>query len=988
MIRIILVLILINNILFSQVTSDLYSEALKAYNDGQFAEASVLFSEFFKGYNIVDEKYASAKYYLAKSLLKLNRFDEAAIIFSFLSDNFHWTNYRSHSLFELGLIYYNLKDYNNSRSRMAQLLDDYPESEYVGSALYWIGESYAAEGNIQDAILFFENAINDKRRNKFLDYSIYSLANLYEKIGDYQSAVDYYDRLLTFHPNSELITSAQIRIGFCYFKLKDYQTAIIELNNPTLLNIDEKSKIEVLYILAHSYFRIEDYKNAETKFSEIIENYPSSEFYREALYGLGWSYFQQKKYNDAFKVFDFASNGNDSIAVKSFYWKGESKRYSGKDDEALQIFKSFLEKYPNERLSQDAQFQIGMIYLAKGNTELASRFLLSANNIENNETRAKALTSLGEIELEKSSFKNAINYFTEALNIKSISNETKLRALLGLAIGKFWTKDYNSSLAYLIEIEKSNRNFETQRVNYYYAENYFSLGNYREAINRFDRAFGNDDRINELSLYGKAYSHFNIGDYENSAEAFSEFVKQFRNSKFFNDAYLRLADSYFGSKNFQQASKIYEQIFRIGGSKLNNAYTRYQYAEALYKSGNPSEAIKEYEKIIEQFPNSEYAQASLFTVGWIFFQNAQYTDAINKYKEMFVRYPKSEFLPNALNSIGDSYFNMALYDSSIFYYERVINEFPNSPYVFDAVNGIQLSYVAQGRILDAVNYIDNFVLKYPLLNFSDQIFFKKGEIFYSEGMYSESKDAFKNFIVRYPKSKLVADAYYWIGKSAQNLNQNEEAIINFYNVFNLYKTSEFSASSILEIGAIYRKTGQYQKAFEVYNTGIKELPNSIRLPEIMFNKSLTLLEMNKLDEAYNSFNEIISNFPKSIFSDKSRLEIGIIEISLKKYDKANEILGNLSKKRTDDIGAKAQYYIGVSLFEQKKFSQAIEELNKVRNFFSRYEEWVIKSIFLIGDCYAGLKDKRKAEEMYRLIITKYKGTQYAKQAQDKIRKLK
>ncbi len=973
---------------YSQSISDYYTKAIEAYNDNQFTESAILFSEFFKGYNLVDERYAAAKYYQAKSLLNLNRLNEAAVNFVYIADNFHWTNFRTHSLFELGIIYYQIGNYKESRRRLTQLLDDYSDSEYTGSALYWIGETYSAEGNTEEAIIFLENAINDRRRNSYIDYSLFSLANLYEKIGDYENAVNYYDRLLSFYPNSKLTTNAQIRIGVCYFKLKDYQTSIIELNNPSLDNVDDKSKAEVLYLLANAYFRTEDYTNAEKKFLELMEKFPTSEYFRESQYGLAWSYFQQKKYNDAFRIFDFASNGDDSIAIKSFYWKGESKRYAGREDEALQIFKLFIYKYPEEKLAQDAQFSIGLIYISKGNPDLASRFLISANNDENNETRAKALASLGEIELNKGSYKTAINYFNEAKNIKSISNETKSRALLGLAISKYWLKDCNSSLSDLIEIEKSNRNFEIQLVNYYYAENYFALKNYKEALNRFQNAIGNDESINEMSLYGKAYSFFNLGDYDNSASSFSDFIKNYRNSKYYNDAYLRIADSYFGSRNFQSASKIYEDIFRIGGSKLDNPYTRYQYAEALYKSGKASQAIIEYNRILQQSPNSEYAQASLFAIAWIFFQNGQYTDAISKYKEMFVRYPKSELIPNVYNSISDAYFNMALYDSAIFYYERVVTEFSNSPYVFDAVNGIQLSYVATGKISEAIMFIDNFVLKFPNLNFSDQLFFKKGEIYYSEGMYNEAKEAFRNFIVRYPKSRFVADAYYWIGKSEQNLGLNEEAIINFSNVFNLHKTSEFAASSILEIGSILRNTGQLQKALENYNLGINELPNSLKLPEIMFNKGLVLAEMKNIQDAYEAFTDVITYFPKNIFAEKSKLEIGIIELSLKRFDKAEEILNNLARSRTDDIGAKAQYYLGVSLFEQKKFLQAIEELNRVRNFFSRYEEWVVNSVFLIGDCYVELKDKRKAEEMYRLILTKYKGTLFAKLAQDKLRKLK
>ena len=84
--------------------------------------------------------------------------------------------------------------------------------------------------------------------------------------------------------------------------------------------------------------------------------------------------------------------------------------------------------------------------------------------------------------------------------------------------------------------------------------------------------------------------------------------------------------------------------------------------------------------------------------------------------------------------------------------------------------------------------------------------FKKGEIYYSLRQYDKAKTEYKSFTSAYPNSKLAADAYYWIGKSAQNLSQNEEAIFNFDKVFNSYKNSELASASILEMGLIYRSS--------------------------------------------------------------------------------------------------------------------------------------------------------------------------------------
>jgi len=43
---------------------------------------------------------------------------------------------------------------------------------------------------------------------------------------------------------------------------------------------------------------------------------------------------------------------------------------------------------------------------------------------------------------------------------------------------------------------------------------------------------------------------------------------------------------------------------------------------------------------------------------------------------------------------------------------------------------------------------------------------------------------------------------------------------------------------------------------------------------------------------------------------------------------------------------------------------------------------------LLGDCYVKLNDKRKAEEMYRVVVAKHKTDELGEEARQKINKLK
>lgn len=128
-------------------------------------------------------------------------------------------------------------------------------------------------------------------------------------------------------------------------------------------------------------------------------------------------------------------------------------------------------------------------------------------------------------------------------------------------------------------------------------------------------------------------------------------------------------------------------------------------------------------------------------------------------------------------------------------------------------------------------------------------------------------------------------------------------------------------------------------------------------------------------------------YPETVFGDKSKFELALIDIAARRFLNADEYLTSLSENRTDELGAKSQYYLGQSLYDQGKYDEAITALVRVRTVYSRYEEWLMRSYILLGDSYVKLNDKRNAAEMYRAVIAKYSGTPIGDEALQKLRKV-
>ena len=972
----------------AQRVSGTYSEAIEFFNKKEYARAVQLFDAFFEEYKIKDEIFASAKFYSSEALLNLGQYNGAAEGFEYLVNKFEFTNYRDKSLYKLGLVYYQMNEYERARSRFQQLISQHPETEYFGSSLYWIGESFSVENKLEEAIQFFQEAISNRANNTFIDYTIYSLANTYEKIGDYVSAVTYYDELLSFYRESELVPSAQIRIGVCYFKLKEYDSSILELNNPIIRDLPVDKQIEALYLLANSYYRIAEYDNAAKTYLEIISKYPKNELIREVQYSLGWSYFQQKKYNDSYKMFNHLSEGTDTIGEKSFYWKAESRRYAGYDEDALKLYNDFLKRFPQSELAAQVQFQIGLIYFNADKTETASNYLKQAAGAIDEITRAKALTMIGEIELNRKNYAGAMQNFSAVADIYSKEDDIEYRSLLGLAISNFYLNKVDDALNLFIDLEVRAPLFEQAKVSFYIAECYFAKSNYSEALKYYNRVSTDDPQIGNLTLYGKAYSYFNLKDYKNASYQFSDFNRKYSFDSKIQDVKLRLADSYFADKNFDSAIRIYEEILASRDRVQNRDHIIYQYALALYRANRVNKALTELNRIKDGFSKSAYYENALYLIGWISFQQNNFYDAILNYKNFLSLSPRSRLTPVIYYSLGDAYFNLGSYDSAIVYYEKILSDHANTSYVFDAVNGIQYCYIARGESDKAVRMIDNFVLRNPNSEFADRLFLKKGEIFYSLRNYEQAKNGYKEFIAYFAKSKYVADAYYWVGKSAQNLNQFEEAILNYNIVINNYSSSEIATSAVIEAGSIYNQQKRYNEAINVYDKGITKFKDSPRLPEIMFAKGEAYLKKGDVAAAYDLFDEIAMYYSQSIFGDKSRMEVGIIELNSKRFDNALKHFNTIIQKRTDDLGAKAQYYVASVYYEQNRINDAITALVRVINVYPAYEEWNAKSYLKLADCYIKNKNSNKAKEMYRTVISKYRGTDYANEAQNKLRRVK
>src|SRR5690606_2018332 len=214
------------------------------------------------------------------------------------------------------------------------------------------------------------------------------------------------------------------------------------------------------------------------------------------------------------------------------------------------------------------------------------------------------------------------------------------------------TKNYRAAVDILESIRGGGKEANTayQKVTYYRGLEFYNERAFENAISMFMRseAHRNDEEIYALSKYWKAEAMYEVRKYKESVASFNEFMRlpaarktdvysyanyalayaAFRNdlyntaANYFerflatggkegieintrNDAIARLADSYFGMKNYGRALEYYNRL--ISSKAPSQDYALFQRGIIQGLQGDNAGKIATLNSVVKQYPKSNYA---------------------------------------------------------------------------------------------------------------------------------------------------------------------------------------------------------------------------------------------------------------------------------------------------------------------------------------------------------------------------------------------
>jgi tetratricopeptide (TPR) repeat protein len=994
--------------LFSQKTAiytnpdaDLKS-ALELFQRQKFGSAQKQFSK-------ISERYASepnnlvridAEYYAALCALELFNKDAELLLKKFIAQ--HPESPRTQTAyFHLGKYNYRKKQYNKALEWFSKV-DVYDLNNEELSELYFKrGYSYFEEDSIEKAKKdFFEIKDID---NKYAIPATYYFGHISYLEKNYQTALQHFTKL---KKNENFGPIVPYYIAQIFYLQGKYDSAIAYA--VPLLDSTTKRVAELTKIIGESYYRTSRYKEC----LPYLEKYKSfgNTLQRTDWYELGYSYFKNDNCTSAIFCFQNATNGKDSIAQNAYYHLGgcyvKPSPFAGGSSSKMLAKNSFEMAYKldfDKAISEDALFNY-----AKLCYELAfSPFNEAINTLNeyinkypNSARLDECYKYLVNVYLNTKNYKEAMKSIE---NIKSLNEEMKSayqKISFMFALQSFADNHLQEAIIYMNKSlsHPSNRTY-TSLAHYWKGESFYQLAEKNgiayeldSAISGYKTFLSSPGAINNNEFfaanYNLGYANFKKANYFEANVWFRKYVglKSNEPKEKINDAYLRIGDDFFMTKDYNNAVDYYEEALKTGFRDAD--YALYQKSLAQGLIGKHEAKSKTLTELLATYSGrSKYEAAGKFELATTYLQLGNDENALTYYQKVVTEHPECSYTGKSLLQIGLIQSKKKVYDEAIATLDKVLAAYPKSNEAFEAIRVMKDIYRAKGDMDSYEAKLKNIPYAAVTLAALDSSNYDVAFDYYDKGDCDNANKYFSKYISKYPDGIFIVNAMYYKADCDYNAKNYDPALGGYQYVIDK-PYNQFTESALLKASSINFKNKNYKNALPQYVrlSQIAEYPANVnegRIGEMRCQWLLGNFDLAKEAAQKVVALEKISNDIKA----EAHLIIGKCFSEIKYYDMATKEFLNVTYLTTSEKNAEAKYNIAYIQFLNEQFKESQKTVFELINQEPSYEYWVGKGFILLSDDYLGLKDNFNAKYALQRLVDKSKNTELVAVANEKLNKI-
>ena len=854
---------------------------------------------------------------------------------------------KSEVRFRMGYSFFVNKDFTNAKNNFKEIQNF--ENKYFYPTNYYLGLTYFFEGNYSEAGKKFRVV---EKSSRYKPHIPFYLAQIYFAEARYDELISYAEPRVK-DPKITKRKEVQQLIGQAYFELEDYQRALPYLEEYAANS--SRLRQEEFYQLGFAQYQTQSYGKAVRSFQEL--DGINSELGQHAMFFLGDAYLKMGQKSSARSAFGKAKRLEYDPGIREEALFNYAKlSYELKDPrEAIIALQEFE---PSSKYYNEAQRLMSDIFISYRDYKQAITIIeRMPNGLQNpriQESYQKVTYFRGVQLVQENDLRAAEDLFKKSLDYP-IDPKIKAQSIYWLGDIAFKEEQYTTSIRLtdqFLTLAKSMSGLPDEAsiftASYLQGYNYLKQKNYAAAAGFFREA--------------------SEGIQRNYNFIRNEQVR----GEILGDATMRTGDSFFKRNRYNDAIVFYDMA-------INRKYNNYVYAiyqKALIEGlrGKTTEKILALEQLVDEFPQSQYADDALFSLGSTFQEINQLPRAIPPLENLVNNYKKSSDLINqGYIKLGLVSYNLGDLQKSINYYKQIFYNNPTSTEANLALAALEEIYVDDLGQPDEFFAFLETIPGYKLDNFAkDSINFIAAETQFENANYDRAVNSYTDYLRKFPQGRYILPAHYHRGESYSVLKRYSEALGDYEWVVGRGPSRYYIKA--LEKAAIiaYNHEQNFAKSFDLYQQLEQDAINEDMRFEAQLGGLRSAYRINNTQAVYDLAGKVSNNsFATQSQKSTASFYLGKIAFDRQDYDNAMSSFEDVIRLSDNEQTAEARYLKAYIYYVRRDLETAQTLLINANKESSAYPYWVAKSVILLSDVLAEKGDLYNARAALEALLENY-----------------
>uniref|UniRef100_A0A7V4E3B2 Tetratricopeptide repeat protein n=1 Tax=candidate division WOR-3 bacterium TaxID=2052148 RepID=A0A7V4E3B2_UNCW3 len=354
---------------------------------------------------------------------------------------------------------------------------------------------------------------------------------------------------------------------------------------------------DALFIIGVSNYYLKEYRKALEQFQFFLSYFPNHKKKADVLYFQALTYLELKEYHKTMEILRSLTNLSPKYQPLAKYWIALIFYFQKDYQNFIDSMLYFVNQFKKHPLRKEALLKIAEVYKEQGKLKEAKDFYYQLKEIEPDE-REQIKILLKMVDCLSASDKNKDTLHAYLKKLEGYMDKySDLNNQINLAIGKIYLELENDKKAFNYLQKVKGR--EAQLAYYLIGENWEEKGNFDSALVYYDSSYQKDPSSELASI-------------------------------------------------ISWKKTLMAELLNMEKDTADLGYYHFKLGEVyLLSLNNPSLAVKEYEKVYQNYPKSKYALKAKFASAYLYYTEVDRKKGENLFYEIIYEVPDSEYAQKA-----------------------------------------------------------------------------------------------------------------------------------------------------------------------------------------------------------------------------------------------------------------------------------------------------------------------------------------------------